>query len=152
VLAGHDKAELVQTAERGQVRTRKSRVRQVEVFRMGRVGTSILGRPRPLSRDRRAAIYTVIWEEPQNVVRSGQAKVASSNVEVFRSVSLVATDLSEDLDPSQATSTPRVAHTRSATTRRPRRPTPSIRKSQFPPSTRPTVSTRRTATRPPAGR
>ena len=36
------KAELVEAAERGQVRGRERRVVHVEVFRMGSVGTSIL--------------------------------------------------------------------------------------------------------------
>ncbi len=41
-------------------------VGHVEVFRMDGVGTSIVGRPRRLSADRRARpTYTVIWEEPR---------------------------------------------------------------------------------------
>jgi hypothetical protein len=51
-------AELVESAERGQVRAGEARmrgsVRHVEVFRMRRVGTFILGRPRLLSGHRRA--------------------------------------------------------------------------------------------------
>ncbi|RFU18807.1 hypothetical protein D0Z06_24740, partial [Geodermatophilus marinus] len=40
-------------------------VRHVEAFRMGSVRTSIFGRPRRLSRDRRASpIYTLNYEEP----------------------------------------------------------------------------------------
>jgi len=40
-------------------------VRHVEVFQMGSVRTSIIGRPRRLPRDRRAALrYTVNYEEP----------------------------------------------------------------------------------------
>ena len=60
------KAELVETAERGQVRGHERRVVQVEVFRqMVSVRTSILGRPRPLSRYRHAnARYTLNCEEP----------------------------------------------------------------------------------------
>ena len=47
-------AELVEAAERGQVRAGEGSVRHVEVFRMGGVGTSIIGRPRPLPGHRRA--------------------------------------------------------------------------------------------------
>ena len=77
--AGMREAEIVagveQLAERGQVRAGEARrggsVRHVGVFRMDGVGTSILGRPRPSSRDRRAPTtsnhrYTLIWEEPRN--------------------------------------------------------------------------------------
>jgi hypothetical protein len=41
------KAELVEAAERGQVRTGEGSVRHVEVFQMGGIRTSILGRPYP---------------------------------------------------------------------------------------------------------
>jgi hypothetical protein len=51
-------AELVESAERSQVRAGEARtrgsVRHVEVFQMGGVGTSIFGRPRPLPGHRRA--------------------------------------------------------------------------------------------------
>jgi hypothetical protein len=67
----HDfEAELIESAELGHVRTGEARpragsVRHVEVFRMVSVRTSILGRPRRLSRDRHAsARYTLICEEP----------------------------------------------------------------------------------------
>ncbi|WP_205754540.1 hypothetical protein, partial [Arthrobacter sp. CAU 1506] len=41
-------------------------VGHVEVFRMGSVRTSIIGRPRPLSGNRRAnAIYTLDSDEPE---------------------------------------------------------------------------------------
>ena len=58
--------------EGGQVRAaeagRRGSVGHVEVFRMDGVGTSIVGRPRRLSADRRARpTYTLIWEEPSNV-------------------------------------------------------------------------------------
>jgi len=57
-LAGHEQTELVETTEGGQVssvepsiRARaEGNVRHVEVFQMDSVRTSILGRPRPLSR------------------------------------------------------------------------------------------------------
>ena len=57
--------------EGGQVRAaeagRRGSVGHVEVFRMDGVGTSIVGRPRRLSADRRARpTYTLIWEEPDN--------------------------------------------------------------------------------------
>ena len=53
-----DEAKFVETAERGQVRTAEavlgSSVGHVEVVQMRRVGTFILGRPRPLPGERRA--------------------------------------------------------------------------------------------------
>ena len=53
----------VKAAEAG----RRGSVGHVEVFRMDGVGTSIVGRPRRLSADRRARpTYTLIWEEPIN--------------------------------------------------------------------------------------
>jgi len=59
------KAELVQAAERGQVRASKGSVGHVEVFRMGGVRTSIFGRPRPSPGQRRAnPFYTLNCEEP----------------------------------------------------------------------------------------
>ena len=64
-LAGHLQPELVEAAEHGQIRAREGSVRHVEVFRMGSVRTPIIGRPRPLPRQRRAAhLYTLICEEP----------------------------------------------------------------------------------------
>lgn len=57
-LPNGDEAKFVETAERGQVRTAEavlgSSVGHVEVFQMRRVGTFILGRPRPLPGERRA--------------------------------------------------------------------------------------------------
>jgi hypothetical protein len=57
-LAGDLESELVESAKGGQVRAGESlttgSVGHVEVFRMGIVRTSILGRPRPLFRHRRA--------------------------------------------------------------------------------------------------
>jgi hypothetical protein len=75
-LADHDQAELIQAAERGQVRAAEGSVRHVEVFQMGGVGTSILGRPRHLPRDRRASHhptsdYTLNCEEPGKVDLEG---------------------------------------------------------------------------------
>jgi hypothetical protein len=76
-LTGDDEAEFVESAERGQVGAgearRRGSVRHVEVFRMGSVRTSILGRPRPLPGHRRAdrrsrlrhmPDYTLNCEEP----------------------------------------------------------------------------------------
>jgi len=58
--------ELLETAERGQVRASEGSVRHVEVFQMGGMRTSIIGRPRRLPRDRRARDhYTVNCEEPE---------------------------------------------------------------------------------------
>ena len=66
-LAGHGQAKLVQAAEGSQIGAGETGTsgsgRHVEVFRMGSVRTSIPGRPRPLSRDRRAVIYTLNWDE-----------------------------------------------------------------------------------------
>ena len=69
--------------EGGQVRAaeagRRGSVGHVEVFRMDGVGTSIVGRPRRLSADRRARpTYTLIWEEPtigSSAIRQGGAVV-----------------------------------------------------------------------------
>ena len=66
-LPDHDQAELVEAAERGQAGAREgSSVKHVEVLRVAGVGTSILGRPRPLPRHRRAGHYTLKSEEPLN--------------------------------------------------------------------------------------
>ncbi len=66
-LTGDLQTERVQPGERGQIRGRKSRVSHVEVFREDSVRTSIIGRPRPRSRLRRADLdYTVNCEEPLN--------------------------------------------------------------------------------------
>ena len=63
--AGHDQAELVKARERGQVGAREGSVGHVEVFPVGCVRTPIIGRPRPLPRNRRAhSPYTLICEEP----------------------------------------------------------------------------------------
>ena len=43
-------AELIKSAELGQVRAVEGSVGHVEVFQMGGVGTSMIGRPRPLPR------------------------------------------------------------------------------------------------------
>ena len=75
-LAGYDEAELVEAAEGGQIggvepcirARRDGSVVHVEVFQVEGVGTSILGRPRPLSAHRRAenevASHTLNCEEP----------------------------------------------------------------------------------------
>ncbi|WP_222861894.1 hypothetical protein, partial [Arthrobacter echini] len=61
-------SKLIKAAERGEVRRVKGSVGHVEVFRVGSVGTSIIGRPRRLSRDRRAhtghPARTLNYEEP----------------------------------------------------------------------------------------
>ena len=63
--------------EGGQVRAaeagRRGSVGHVEVFRMDGVGTSIVGRPRRLSADRRSRpTYTLIWEEPLMATKGSQ--------------------------------------------------------------------------------
>jgi hypothetical protein len=59
------KTELVEPAERGQVRAGEGSVKHVEVFQMGSVRTSIFGRPRPLPSHRRAdQRYTLNCVEP----------------------------------------------------------------------------------------
>jgi hypothetical protein len=68
VLPDSFETKLVEPAERRQVRGVKSSVEHVEVFRVASVGTSIIGRPRPLSRLRRAHPahdrYTLNYGEP----------------------------------------------------------------------------------------
>jgi hypothetical protein len=64
-LPDNDETELVEAAERSQVRTGEgSSVEHVEVFPVGGVGTSIFGRPRPSAHDQRAGRYTLKSEEP----------------------------------------------------------------------------------------
>jgi len=64
-LPGHHQPQLLETAERDQVRANEGSVRHVEVFQMGSVRTPIIGRPRHLPRHRRAATrYTLNCEEP----------------------------------------------------------------------------------------
>src|SRR3546814_11165555 len=53
-LARHLQTELIEKAERRQIRGREGSVGQVEVFQLDGVGTSIVGRPRRLSRPRPA--------------------------------------------------------------------------------------------------
>jgi hypothetical protein len=67
-LADHDQAELIQAAERDQVRAAEGSVRHVHVFQTGDVGTSILGNLTPTP-DQRASHhptsdYTLNCEEP----------------------------------------------------------------------------------------
>lgn len=70
LLAGYLQPEVVEAAECGRVSAGEARANgsggHVEVFRMGGVRTSIIGRPRPSSRQRRAdQPYTLNREEPQ---------------------------------------------------------------------------------------
>ena len=59
------KAKLIEAAEGGQVRRVEGSVGHVEVFRMGGLRTSIIGRPRPSSGQRRDnPSYTLDCEEP----------------------------------------------------------------------------------------
>jgi len=63
---GHLQTERIQPGERGQIKGLKGSVSHVEVFREDSVTTSIIGRPRPLSRQRRAdPDYTLNCEEPE---------------------------------------------------------------------------------------
>jgi hypothetical protein len=63
-LPGHLQSELIEAAERGQIRASEGSVRHVEVFQLGSMRTPIIGRPRPLPRQRRAdCLYTLICEE-----------------------------------------------------------------------------------------
>jgi hypothetical protein len=64
-LPGYLQSELIEAAERGQIRASEGSVRHVEVFQLGGVRTPIIGRPRPLPRQRRADhLYTLNCEEP----------------------------------------------------------------------------------------
>ncbi|WP_207085708.1 hypothetical protein [Nocardioides sp. S5] len=64
-LAGDLKAELIEPAKLGQIRASEGSVRQVEVFQMASVRTSIIGRPRRLPGHRPyLSRYTVICDEP----------------------------------------------------------------------------------------
>ncbi len=64
-LAGGSQSQPVELAEGVEIRRSEGSVGHVEVFRMGSVGTSIIGRPRRLPGHRRAAsCYTLNCEEP----------------------------------------------------------------------------------------
>ena len=67
-LARHLQPQAIQACERGQVRAIKDSIGHVEVFQMDGVGTSIIGRPRPLpGHDTPNAAhntYTLKCEEP----------------------------------------------------------------------------------------
>ncbi len=70
VLADGHEPELVQATEGGQVGRGEGSVEHVEVFRVDGVGTSIIGRPRPLPEDRRAhPRRTLNCEEPVSAGR-----------------------------------------------------------------------------------
>ena len=65
VLADSRQTELVKPAERREIWGSKGSLMHVEVFQMGSVGTSIIGRPRRLPSHRHAAlIHTLNCEEP----------------------------------------------------------------------------------------
>ncbi|AUH68667.1 hypothetical protein CXX93_10220 [Gordonia sp. YC-JH1] len=69
----------VSAAEAG----RRGSVGHVEVFRMDGVETSIVGRPRRLSADRRARpTYTLIWEEPRNQRLAGGRRRLSGYAQI----------------------------------------------------------------------
>ncbi|BCO56965.1 hypothetical protein MINTM005_22090 [Mycobacterium intracellulare] len=80
-LSGHLQPELIKAAEHGQIGASEGSVRHVEVSQMRCVGTLILGRPRPLSRQRRADhLYTLNCEEPvkSDAVRCYQPRSGES--------------------------------------------------------------------------
>ncbi|ABK73578.1 hypothetical protein MSMEG_5377 [Mycolicibacterium smegmatis MC2 155] len=103
-LAGHLQPELVEAAESRQVSAGEARptgsVRHVEVFQMDGVGTSIIGRPRPLSRHRRADdLYTLNCEEPDIFICSHRSILARSLTKRRRFYAL-------DLTPNSTVGTP----------------------------------------------
>src|SRR5690606_18740155 len=67
-LPGHHQPEPVQARERRQIRGREGSGKHVEGFQTRRVGTLIIGRPRPRPRPTRrpssATTYTLNCEEP----------------------------------------------------------------------------------------
>lgn len=73
-LTDRDQAKLRQAREGRQIGAVKGSVGHVEVFQMASVRTSIIGRPRRLSRHRRAhptpSSYPLICEEPLAVVKN----------------------------------------------------------------------------------
>ena len=73
-LPEHDQTDLVEAAERCQIRTGEGSVRHVEVFRLGGVGTPIIGRPRPSPRHRRAHHYTSIRKSRLTLSRDIRAR------------------------------------------------------------------------------
>lgn len=67
-LAHSRQTELVKPAERREIWGSKGSLMHVEVFQMGSVGTSIIGRPRRLPSHRHAAlIHTLNCEEPLTI-------------------------------------------------------------------------------------
>ena len=70
VLACHFQAQVIQACERGQVGAIKGSIGHVEVFQVDGVGTSIIGRPRPLpghdTPNPANNTYTLKCEEPLN--------------------------------------------------------------------------------------
>jgi hypothetical protein len=83
-LTGDFEAEHVEPAERGQVRASEGSVKHVEVFRMAGVGTSILGRPRPLPGHRRADHhYTLNCEEPPTSASPMRSRICPCDNTIF---------------------------------------------------------------------
>src|SRR5690606_39753398 len=80
-LPGHHQPEPVQARERRQIRGREGSVKHVEVFQTRRVGTLILGRPRPSPRPTRrpssATTYTLNCEEPGTRARRRRSCLSS---------------------------------------------------------------------------
>ena len=67
-LAGYFQTQVIQARERAQVGAIKGSIGHVEVFQMDSVGTSIIGRPRPLpghdTPNPANNTYTLNYEEP----------------------------------------------------------------------------------------
>src|SRR5690606_35499099 len=75
-LPGRGQSELIEAAERREVRGGEGSVGHVEVFRMGCVRTSIIGRPRPISASPlRAPRHTPLFAKSPFVWPDGTAVV-----------------------------------------------------------------------------
>ena len=70
LLTAGPQTQVIQSAERGQVSRAEGSVTHVEVFQVGGVGTSIIERPRPSPRHRRANRYTLNCDEPLSYAMS----------------------------------------------------------------------------------
>jgi integrase len=120
-LPRHLQAELIQPAERGQVRAAEGSVTHVEVFLLGGVRTPIIGGPRPLPRDRRAdPTYTLNCEEPLYLAPGlGHLRLidlTSLDVEALFAAMRV---LGADLEPARGSITARLLAARKAPPRKP---------------------------------
>ena len=89
-LTNSDEPQLVEPAEGGQVRGSEGSVGHVEVFQMFGVRTSILGRPRPLPRHRRAGPAHTPPTPPIAMSRQTRAPKATDAFQRFRVISVLA--------------------------------------------------------------